>query len=325
MNRPAKHRTKPFPDRLQQFARSLGWFSLGLGAVELLFPKTLSRLVGVRSRPGALVRLLGLREIASGLGILRESRHPGWIWSRVGGDAMDLGLLGLAMVNPRAKHKRLAAATAAVAGVAALDYLCAEEMSRTRKIGGGNGISPSGTIRVKRAITINRSAEDLYRFWRDFENLPRIMYHLESVRTLPDGRSRWIAQGPMGKRVEWEAQITEDRPGEVIAWRTLPGSEVSHTGAIRFEPTAGGRGTIVRVELEYQAPAGILGAAVAKMMRREPGQELQDSLRYFRQLLETGVIPTTVGQSAGQPASSSRKFDLPTPHGARLPEPDFAN
>jgi uncharacterized membrane protein len=219
------------------------------------------------------------------------------------------------------------AATAAVAGVTALDLMCGEEMTRTRKNGGGNGVSGPGKLQIKSAITISRSPEELYRFWRNFENLPQIMYHLESVRNTSDKRSHWVAKGPMDKQVEWDSEITEDRPGELIAWRTLPGAEVQHGGTVSFAPATGGRGTIVRVEMEYRSPGGVLGAAVAKMMHREPGQELHDSLRYFRQYMETGVIPTTVGQSAGRSKGTSGKFDYPTPGGERaeVNQPEFAS
>jgi len=139
------------------------------------------------------------------------------------------------------------------------------------------------------------------------------MYYLDSVRTTSERRSHWVAKGPMNRKVEWDSEITEDRPNQLIRWRTLPGSEVNHTGFVQFEPATGGRGTVVRVEIDYKSPGGVLGAAFAKLMNREPGQELDHSLRYFRQLMETGVIPTTVGQSAGRPNSTSKKFDLPMP------------
>jgi uncharacterized membrane protein len=320
-----KQKSRSLLEQQQQFARALGWFSIGLGAAEILCPNLLSRLIGIKPRHKSLFRFLGLRELASGAGILSESKYPAWVKSRVTGDAIDLGLLGLALVWPGTGHKRLLATTAAVAGVTALDVICSEQMTRARRNGGTKGISPTGKIRVKSAITISRPREELYRFWRNFENLPQVMYYIDSVRTLPNGRSHWVAKGPMGRKVEWDSEITEDRPNEIIAWRTLPGAEVNHRGTVRFEPATGGRGTIVRVEMEYVSPGGALGAAMAKLVHREPGQELHDSLRYFRQLMETGVIPTTVGQSSGRPHSTSKRFDYPTPRVARIPEPEIAS
>ncbi|HTG44681.1 MAG TPA: SRPBCC family protein [Verrucomicrobiae bacterium] len=323
MNGLSKQRSRPFPERQQQFARALGWFSIGLGAAEVLCPRLLARLIGVKPHKG-LFRFLGVREITSGVGILSESKYPAWVWSRVGGDAMDLALMGLAFASGQTNRSRLCAATAAVAGVTALDIICSEDMTRTRKAGGANGVH-KGNIRVKSAVTINRPKEELYRFWQNFENLPRFMYYLDSVRVTEARRSHWIAKGPGGKKVEWDSEVIDERPNELIAWRTLPGSQVHHNGIVRFEAATGGRGTVVRVEMEYKPPGGVLGATVAKLMHREPGQELHDSLRYFRQLMETGVIPTTVGQSAGRPASTSKKFDFPMPKPSRSGTPQFTN
>ena len=323
MNRLSKHRTRPIPEQQRQFARSLGWFSIGLGAAEILFPNMLSRLIGVKPRHKRLFRFLGVRELVSGLGILKEPKYPAWVTSRVSGDVMDLGLLGLALVMPGTGHKRLMAATAAVAGVTALDIMCSEQMTRTRKNGGGNSVAATGKIRVKSAITIMRPREEIYRFWRSFENLAKNHVPCRFGAHHAHGRSHWVAKGPMDKRIEWDSEITEDRPNELIAWRTLPGSEVNHSGVVRFEPATGGRGTIVRVEMEYKSPAGVLGAALAKLTHREPGAH--HSLRYLRQFLETGVIPTTVGQSAGRASSTSNKFDYPTPRATRINEPEFSN
>ncbi len=307
-----KYRTRPISPKQQEFARALGWFSLGLGAAELLIPNALARLIGLKRRHKTLFRIFGLRELAAGVGILSESKYPSWVRSRVAGDALDLACLGLALASPSNKQSRLAAATAAVVGVTVLDIICSEEMTRTRMKGGGNGVS-LGKNTVQSVVTINRPAEDLYQFWRNFENLPQIMYHLESVHVTSEKRSHWLAKGPGGKTIKWQAEITEDRPNESISWRTLPGSDVDHTGTVRFEPATGGRGTVVRVEMTYKSPAGLFGAAVAKLMGREPGQEVHDSLRYFRQIMETGVIPTTVGQSTGRPSSTSKKFDYAMP------------
>jgi uncharacterized membrane protein len=324
MNGISKHRTKPIPLQQQQFARALGWFSVGLGAAELLFPNSVARLIGLKRRHRTLFRLFGLRELAAGVGILSESKYPAWVTSRVAGDALDLACLGLALATPSNKQGRVMAATAAVVGVTALDVMCSEEMTRTRKLGGGNGVSLR-EVCVRSAVTINRPPEELYRFWRNFENLPRVMYHLESVHVTSNGQSHWLAKGPAGKLIKWQAEITEDRPNQLIAWRTLPGSQVDHTGKVEFEPATGGRGTVVRAEIKYKSPGGLFGATVAKLFRREPGQELHDSLRYFRQLMETGVIPTTVGQSAGRQMSTSQKFDYAMPEPNPTRQPAFAN
>jgi len=163
-------------------------------------------------------------------------------------------------------------------------------------------------IHVERTVTVNLTPEEAYTFWRNFENLPVFMDHLESVTTLDEGRSRWVAKAPMGRTVEWEAEITEDRPNELIAWRSLPGSTVANSGQVAFKPSSSGFGTEVSVSLDYSPPGGFLGAVVAKIFGEEPQQQINDDLRHFKQIMETGEIPTTYGQPAGRMAER----DMPT-------------
>jgi uncharacterized membrane protein len=132
--------------------------------------------------------------------------------------------------------------------------------------------------------------EEVYGFWRDFANLPRFMRHLESVQVHDDGRSHWVAKAPAGRTVEWDAETTEDRPNELIAWRSLPGADVRNSGSVAFAPAPGGRGTEVRVTLEYDPPLGKLGSKIAMLFREEPGQQVYDDLRHFKQVMETGEI-----------------------------------
>ena len=145
-------------------------------------------------------------------------------------------------------------------------------------------------IAVTKAVTINRAVDEVYAFWRGFENLPRFMTHLESVEATGERTSRWRARAPAGRTVEWDAETVEDRPGEVIAWRSLPGADVENTGSVRFRSAPGDRGTEVVVELEYAPPAGKLGATVAKLLGEEPSTQLADDLRRLKQVLETGEI-----------------------------------
>ncbi|MGH7499315.1 MAG: SRPBCC family protein [Gemmatimonadales bacterium] len=141
--------------------------------------------------------------------------------------------------------------------------------------------------RVERFIVVDRSPEDLYRFWRDFTNLPRFMENLESVTILDEDRSHWIAKGPAGTRVEWDATIHNEIEDELIAWRSLPGSEVNQAGSVHFVPTGDGQ-TEVRVVLRYRAPAGKLGEAVAKLLGDDPARQIADDLRRFKQVVEAG-------------------------------------
>ena len=154
-------------------------------------------------------------------------------------------------------------------------------------------------IHVESSRTIQKPAEELYRFWRNFENLPRFMDNLDSVRVLDDKRSHWVAKAPAGRTVEWDAQIINEQENELIAWRSLDGADVDNAGSVRFLPGPGGRGTEVRAVIDYIPPAGRVGFAVAKLFGREPRQQVEEDLRRFQQLMESGEIPTTQGQPRG--------------------------
>jgi uncharacterized membrane protein len=153
---------------------------------------------------------------------------------------------------------------------------------------GDEAVIPAGHgTRVEAAVTVNRSPRECYHFWRDFENLPRFMTHLEDVDATTDGRSRWVAKGPLGMRVEWEAELTADVPAEVIAWKSLPGADVDTAGSVRFRPDAGGAGTEVRVNLKYDPPAGVLGTLVAKLFGENPDRQVREDLARFKQAIES--------------------------------------
>lgn len=260
-------------------ARSLGWFSVALGAAQVAAPAGVARLVGLRSDNGAkaVMRAVGLRELATGVGILTRRRPAGWLWARVAGDAMDLALLAAA----ESKHRsRVAAAMAAVAGVTVPDLVESARLTRRGR----------GPVRVKKAITVNRPPDEVYAFWRELENLPRFMTHLESVHVTGERTSHWKAKGPAGRSVEWDAEVIEDRPGELLSWRSLPGADVESSGAVRFASAPGDRGTEIVVDLEYTPPGGRAGAAVAKLFGEEPATQLSDDLRRCKQVVETGEI-----------------------------------
>ena len=158
-----------------------------------------------------------------------------------------------------------------------------EPSSPVASVGRGEG------VRVEQAVTINRPPEEIYRFWRNFENLPRFMDHLESVRVLDEQRSHWVAKGPAGTRIEWDAEIHNELPNELIAWRSLPGAEVDHAGSVHFDPAHDG-GTQVRVILRDSPPGGKAGAAVARLFGEEPSQQVAEDLRRFKQVMEAGEI-----------------------------------
>ena len=160
-------------------------------------------------------------------------------------------------------------------------------------IGGGRG------EHVDEVVTVSRSPAELYRYWRAFERLPRFMTYLDSVTQLDQRRSHWVAVGPAGRRVEWQAEIINEIPDELIGWRTLDGSDVAIAGSVRFVQAPDERGTYVRVRLQYEPPGGKIGSAIAWMFGKEPSQTIREDLRRFKQLMEAGEIPTTEGQPRG--------------------------
>jgi uncharacterized membrane protein len=277
----ANERAKPgLPSAsAKKLANGLGWFSVGLGLAELLAPRAIANISGVPNARTGLIRLYGLRELAAGVMIFAQENPAAGVWSRVAGDALDLASLGNAARLPDTNKGRLAFATANVLAVTALDVICAKQLTN-----GNHG------IHAKASCIINRDPEEVYQFWRSFENLPRFMRHLKSVENLGDGRYHWVAKGPAGMQVEWDATIIADDPGKVITWRSLENADVDNAGAVRFEPAPGGRGTILKVNIEYLPVGGVLGAGIAKLFGEEPEQQLDDDLRRFKQVLEVGEV-----------------------------------
>ncbi|MBV8069392.1 MAG: SRPBCC family protein [Acidobacteriaceae bacterium] len=291
-------------------AKGLGWFSIGLGLAEVAVPERVAALIGVENESGtrALLRFYGLREITAGIGILSGVKPAGWLWSRVAGDALDLSSLGSAIKNGNANRTKLWAATAAVAGVTAADIMCAQAMSQN----GREEASSRSQERVTRSIVVNCSPEEAYRFWRNFENLPSFMSHLDSVEVTGDQTSHWTVRTLAGRKVEWDAQTIEDQPNSRIAWRSLPGSDVDNSGSVTFEPATGGRGTVVRVEMRYAPPAGAAGKKLAKLFGKEPGQQVEHDLYAFKQVIETGeVVHSDASIHSGMhPARPPKKFKV---------------
>ena len=155
------------------------------------------------------------------------------------------------------------------------------------------------SLQVEQAVTVNKPVEEVYQFWHNFENLPRFMEHLKEVQVLDSRRSHWVANGPMDTPLAWDAEIIEDRPMEMISWRSLPGSQLTNEGSVSFNPAPDGRGTEVHVLLGYHPPAGSAGALFAKLLGEEPNTQVREDLRHFKQIVETGEIPSTEGQPKG--------------------------
>ena len=155
---------------------------------------------------------------------------------------------------------------------------------------------------VEKTVTINAPADRLYTFWRNFENLPRFMENLEEVEVIDDKRSRWVATGPAGFDVQWEAEIINEVPNELIGWRSVEGSTVDNAGSVHFTPATGGRGTEVKVVLRYDPPGGKLGAAVSRVLGEDPDWQVQEDLRRLKMLIESGEIATIEDQPSGRAA-----------------------
>jgi uncharacterized membrane protein len=166
---------------------------------------------------------------------------------------------------------------------------------------------------VSKSLTIRRPRNTVYQFWRNLENLPRFMYHLEAVQVTGDRRSHWAVKAPAGQRVEWDAEIVQDTPDELIAWRSLPEADIRHEGAVRFRDAPADRGTEVDVELRYEAPGGSAGSLVAMLFGEEPKQQLRDDLRRFKQVMETGEVVLSDGslEGAGQGPMKQRASQAP--------------
>ena len=163
----------------------------------------------------------------------------------------------------------------------------------------------SGKVEVQKAVTINKSQSELFTFWRNFENLPKFMNHLESVIVVDETRSHWKANAPLGYTVEWQAEITNEVLNEKIEWRSMEGSEIPNTGKVEFRPTTN-RGTEVVVHLTYEAPGGKIGALAAKIFGEEPNQQVSEDLRRFKSLMEAGLIMKVEGQPSGREADKPK-------------------
>lgn len=294
----------------ERLATALGWFGIGLGLAELTAPRMMARLIGVDgdgTKSDRVLRGFGVREIVSGLGIVRSERPTAWMWSRVAGDLMDLAYLGSNYRDRRGTRSRVSAATAAVAAVTVLDVVASRRRS-------SDGSTVAQVPARPAVITINRGPEEVYRFWRRLENLPRFMTHLRSVEASGERTSHWVVEA-LGTTVEWDSEIVEDAPGRRIAWRAVENADVPNEGAVTFTPAPGDRGTEVRVEMTYAPPAGRVGKVLAELLGAEPGRKSQQDLRRLKQMMETGEIPTTEGQPHGGRSFIGKALE-PIEHGS---------
>lgn len=276
----------------QKLANGLGWFSIGLGVAELAMPGQLARFIGVDNSSGNrnVLRTYGARELMAGIGILSQTQPTGWVWSRVAGDMLDLASLGNALTSSNNDKGKLLGATAAVAGVTALDVICAKQLSSENASSGSTaqrGSSGRGLSQASTSVIIDKPATELYQFWSRLSNLPRIMPHIESVVESGTGRSHWTAKLPTGQTIEWDAETVVEEPDQMIAWRSVPGSSIRNSGNVTFSAAPGNRGTLVHATMEFTPPGGAIGSAIASLF----GKDLvRHNLRAFKSLMETGEV-----------------------------------
>lgn len=175
------------------------------------------------------------------------------------------------------------------------------------------GVPQGKGIKVEQHITINKPVSEVFRFWSNFENLPRFMDHLESVKLHQNGCSHWVAKAPLGTKVEWDAEIVDANVNDYISWRSKAGTSVPNEGMVRFTPNVSGQETTVHVTLEYRPPAGVLGATIAKLFGEEPQIQVASDLRRFKNIMETGEVPTTAGQTSGRADAADKPATPGTP------------
>jgi uncharacterized membrane protein len=207
----------------------------------------LARAIGVPRRHSGLMRAMGVREFGVGLAVLTEPRESRWMWGRVAGDALDLGLLGLACVDGRRRERaRLMAAIAAVVGVTALDVLCARYNDRHGYRISSRKLSDSRGLRIQKSLGINAPAAQIYSFCREPNNLPKIVPDVSSILSFEKNHLRFSVDGLASKRVTWDLEVIEERPNELISWRSVGSTRPENAGSIRFIERPRERGTIVR-------------------------------------------------------------------------------
>lgn len=283
----------------RNLVKGLRGASLGLGVTEIVAPRKVAAMSGVpdNRRSRSTIRALGVRELGHAAALFFGPSQL--VWTRVAGDAIDLAALGAGLSNRTASRARGAAAAAGLVGITAVDVFAAV---KTQHDGDGHQSTGTGRRELRAAITVWRSPQDVYRFWRHLENLPSFMYHLKSISVDSAGNSHWVVNSPFGAPVEWDAEITEDVPNSRIAWKSLAGSKIDNRGRVEFTPTPEGRGTEIRVRMSYAIPGGTLGKAVATLFGESPEQQVNDDLRRLKQLLETGQVVHSSGSPEGTAA-----------------------
>ncbi|TDE03384.1 SRPBCC family protein [Jiangella asiatica] len=301
-------------DRL---ARALGWASLGLAVPLLTAPNRVARATGADDSPAApvVIRTTGVRELGHAAALL--AGPPRMVWTRVAGDVVDLAVIALALPGRDGlRRRRLAVTMAGVGAVTVLDVYAAVDARRANQFGAGR----PGPLKLSASITVNRDPSEAYAIWRDFERLPSFMRHVRSVTPRGDRLWHWVVSAPIGRTVEWDAELTGDDAGRRISWRSVPGGDVDNSGTVHFAPASGERGTEVRVVLHYDVPGGMVGTALATAVGEEPEQQVRDDLRRFKQVVETGRVTRSDAMPWGADAARQALQPAAQPHPDRVDE-----
>lgn len=208
-------------------------------------------------------------------------------------ERIGTGMLGAVLGLCGAKRGGLGGWSLAAGGGLMLARAVKGHCSCYAALGIGQSTGVANGIVVRRSVTVDRPAAELYAFWRDLANLPKIMRHVKSVRPVGGKRSHWIVRGPLGTEIEWDAEISGERENELIQWHSEAATLLTHSGSVAFVPAPGDRGTEIHVLLRYQPAGGRAAAMLAKLFGSEPGQEIADDLRMFKQQMETGEMATS--------------------------------
>jgi uncharacterized membrane protein len=282
-------------------ATAFGGISAAIGAYYMAAPRHFLEQIGARPnrRRVLITRVVAAQELSVGGALFADGRAARWLGARVMGDVLHAAMLALAYRAPDNDRDQMRLAFGALLAIAAADVAGTIAASRIERSGAslenGPGESSAAALAVadttvQRSVTVNRQPAEVYAFWRGLENLPTFMKHLEAVTVIDERRSHWVARAPLGRTVEWDAEITHDQPGERIGWTSTGGSQVWNAGEVTFAPAPGDRGTEVRVRLDYAPPAGALGATLARLVGDEPASQISGDLRRLKQVLETGEV-----------------------------------
>ena len=296
--------------KARTLATMFGGISAGIGTWYVVAPEHFLETIGAppKARRVAVTRLVGAQELGVASALFMDGRAAPWLTSRVIGDVLHGAMLALAWRSPDVDRNKMSLVWGAWAMITAADaaaVLIANQTERTgaafdEPTGSSEGALAVADGDVHGSVTIKAEPRAVYDFWRRLENLPRFMKHLEHVEEFDDRRSHWVARAPLGTEVEWDAEITDDVPGERIAWSSTQGSQIWNAGEVTFQRAPGDRGTEVHVRLEYAPPGGPVGAAIARLLGEEPKNQIKGDLRRLKQVIETGEVIVSEAVAGGR-------------------------